>query len=64
MILAGLLLLVTMLFTIKLMQSARVSVVMGITSGLLMIGTASYINFMDYIGLILVGVGILMVIKK
>ena len=60
----GFLLLLTMLMTIKLMQSARVSVVMGITSGLLMMGTASYILWMDYVGLLLIGVGILMIIKK
>lgn len=64
MIVCGLLLLVSILLTIKLMQTARVSVVMGITSGLLMAGTASYIYFIDYVGAILIGVGILMIIKK
>lgn len=64
MILCGFLLFLTVLLTIKLMQTARVSVVMGITSGLLMIGTANYIYFIDFIGLGLIGVGILMIIKK
>jgi len=39
MIICGLLMLVTVVLTVKLMQSARVSVVMGVLSGILMIGT-------------------------
>lgn len=42
MIVCGLLMLFTVLLTIKLMQEARVSVVMGSMAGLLMIGTTNY----------------------
>ena len=56
--------LLTVVLTVKLMQSERVSVVMGIMSGLLMMGTTSYLNAWDFIGCILALCGIGLLIKK
>lgn len=64
MIICGALLLFTTLVIVKLMQQTRVSVSMGVFSGLLIAGTSSYASGMDYLGLLLIGVGVLMLIKK
>jgi len=61
---AGVILLVTLVLTVKLMQTARVSVVMGVLSGLMMVGTAQYIGMQDWVGLGLIGVGIMFLLKK
>jgi hypothetical protein len=60
----GALLLFTVIIVIKLMQQVRVSVVMGVLSGLLIVATTSYVNGMDYIGFVLVILGIGMLLKK
>ena len=64
MIVCGVTFLITMLFMIKLMQNERVSVVMGILSGLLMIGTSSFDVTHEYIGAIVILVGVVLLIKK
>ncbi len=64
MIAFGALLLFTVIIVIKLMQQVRVSVVMGVLSGLLIVATTSYVNGMDYIGFVLVILGIGMLLKK
>ncbi len=60
----GFLMLFTVLASIKLMQNGRVSVVAGIVSGLAMVGTSSYINSIDWVGLALIIGGIIMLIKQ
>jgi hypothetical protein len=60
----GVVLLFTVIITIKLMQLTRVSVVMGVFSGLLIIGTSTYVSGIDYLGLALILVGVIMLIKK
>jgi hypothetical protein len=60
----GVVLLFTIIITIKLMQLTRVSVVMGVFSGLLIIGTSTYVSGIDYLGLALILVGVIMLIKK
>jgi hypothetical protein len=37
---------------------------MGVMSGLMMIGTSSYLGLLDYVGAIIILVGIAFVIKK
>jgi hypothetical protein len=64
MILGGLLMLFTVLVSVKLMQNGRVSVVGGVVSGVVMIGTSSYIYSFDWIGLALIIGGIFMLIKQ
>ncbi len=56
--------LVTVIITVKLMQGGRVSVVMGVMSGVLMIGTSSYLGIIDYIGCILIVCGVSLLVKK
>ena len=64
MIICGFTVLFTVIITIKLMQSERVSVTMGVLSGLVMIGTSSYLYGSDIIGCILIVVGCALLIKK
>lgn len=54
----------TVVSAVKLMQNGQASVVTGITSGIIMAGTASYVGSMDFIGLLLVAGGIVMLIKE
>lgn len=64
MILCGASVLLTMVLTVKLMQTERVSVVMGVLSGILMIGTSSFLNMWDGIGCALILVGIALLVKR
>lgn len=64
MIVCGFTLLFTTVTTIKLMQTERVSVVMGVMSGILMIGTSNFKSTLDYLGSIIIIVGIGLIIKK
>jgi hypothetical protein len=64
MLVCGLSVLATVVLTVKLMQTERVSVVMAVFGGILMAGTAAYLTTVDYIGLALVVVGIILLIKK
>jgi hypothetical protein len=60
----GVVLLFTVIITIKLMQSTSVSVVMGVISGMLILGTSAYASGTDYLGLALIVAGVVMLIKK
>lgn len=64
MIVTGFTMLITIVLTVKLMQSERVSVVMGVMCGIIMLGTSTYLGVLDYIGAILILVGVALVIKK
>lgn len=46
------------------MQTERVSVVMGVMSGLLMIGTCDFSSTLDHIGIVVILVGVALIIKK
>jgi hypothetical protein len=63
-VVGGFVMLFTLLAGIKLMQDGRVSVVMAVTSGIVMMGTAAYTNSIDVVGLALIVAGILLLIKK
>lgn len=64
MIITGITMLITILLTVKLMQSERVSIVMAVMSGLIMMGTSSYMSMVDFIGAAVIFVGVVFVIKK
>jgi hypothetical protein len=64
MIVCGAVILFTVIIIIKLMQMTRVSVVMGVFSGLLVAGTTAYSSGIDYLGLVLIAGGAGMLIKK
>lgn len=64
MIIGGLTILFTTLCTIKLMQTERVSVVMGVMSGIMMIGTSTFNSTYDYAGSLIILVGVGWIIKK
>lgn len=64
MIACGFLLLVCVVVTIRLMQTVRVSVSVGVISGLLIAGTSVYTSKLDYVGVLLVGGGVVMLLKK
>lgn len=63
-IVGGFIMLFTVLVGIKLMQNGRVSVVMAVTSGIVMMGTTAYTNSIDVVGLVLIIGGIIMLLKK
>lgn len=63
-VVGGFVMLFTILVGIKLMQEGRVSVVMAVTSGIIMMGTTAYTSSIDIVGLVLIIAGIVMVIKK
>ncbi len=46
------------------MQSTSVSVVMGVLSGILILGTSPYASGTDYLGLALILAGVIMLLKK
>lgn len=64
MLIGGLVLLVTVVLSIKLMQDGRLSVLLGVTSGIIMIGTSSFGHVIDWVGAGLILVGIVLLIKK
>jgi len=64
MIICGFVMIYTIAATIRLMQQARVSVVMGVFSGLMMVGTSAYTGTIDYIGLILIAMGVILLVKQ
>ena len=63
-IIGGFIMLFTILAGIKLMQNGRVSVVMSVASGIVMIGTSAYLNNLDLVGAVLILGGIVMLVKK
>ena len=54
----------TIILTVKLMQRERVSIVMAIMSGMIMLGTSPYVRMVDYIGAGVVFVGVALTVKK
>ena len=64
MLIGGFTLLVTVILSIKLMQTERVSVVMGVTSGVMMLGTSKYGQLIDWVGAALIIAGVGMLVKK
>ena len=64
MIISGFSMLFTIILTVKLMQSERVSIVMGVMSGVIMVGTSVYFGMLDVIGAVLIGLGIVFIVKK
>jgi hypothetical protein len=64
MLAAGFTVLFTTVLTINLMQSERVSVVMAVMSGLLMIGTNDFSHTLYFVGAVLVLGGVGLMIKK
>ena len=53
----------TMVIVVKLMQMVRVSVVVGVTAGILMAGTTHYNLTREYVGVVMIAVGVLMLLK-
>jgi hypothetical protein len=64
MILSGALMLVTLLVLVKVQQMMRVSVVVGVMAGLLMVGTSAYVSQREYIGVIMILGGIAMMLRN
>jgi len=64
MIITGISMLFTILLTVKVMQNERVSIVMAVMSGIIMIGTSSYVRMVDFIGAGIVFVGVALTVKK
>ncbi len=60
----GLTIYFTVLCTVKLMQNERVSIVMAIFSGIFVLGSSSFWGTTDFIGAILILLGIVFVVKK
>jgi hypothetical protein len=60
----GLTIYFTVLCTVKLMQNERVSIVMAILSGIFVLASSSYWGTTDFIGAILILLGIVFVVKK
>jgi hypothetical protein len=63
-IIGGFVMVFTVLITVKLMQNGRVSVVTGVVSGIIMLGTANYISSIDFVGLILIVGGIFAILQQ
>ncbi len=64
MIVAGFLLLFTLICVIKLMQNARVSVVTSVMSSILMFGTLKSLHSDQWIGALLIIIGVTFVLIK
>ena len=54
----------TIVAGIKLMQRGQASVVTAISSGIIIAGTATYLNALDVLGLLLIANGIVRIIKE
>jgi hypothetical protein len=63
MIVCGVLLLFTVVMLVRVMQQIRVSVVVGVTSGLLMAGTSPYASGREYVGVVMIVIAILMLLR-
>jgi hypothetical protein len=48
---------------VKLSQTSNVSVVTGIMSGIIIIGTSSFVSSTDYVAFIMIGLSILVLLK-
>lgn len=54
----------TVIWTVKLIQRERVSIVMSVMSGIIMLGTTSYFTSTDFVGATLILIGIIFILKK
>lgn len=63
MLICGVGMLFTMVIVVKLMQMVRVSVVVGVTAGILMAGTTHYNLTREYVGVVMIAVGVVMLLK-
>jgi hypothetical protein len=63
MLISGYTVLFNILMIVKLMQSQRVSVVMGVMSGVIIIGTSSFVNMSDYVAFLTIALSILVLLK-
>lgn len=54
----------TVLWIVKLMQGERVSIVTSVMSGIIMLGTSTYFGSTDFIGALLILIGIIFILKK
>jgi hypothetical protein len=63
MFLSGYSILFNVLMVVKLMQTQRVSVVMGVMSGVIIIGTSSFVNMSDYVAFLTIALSILVLLK-
>lgn len=64
MIIGGGVMYFTVIWTVKLMQGERVSIVMAVLSGIIMLGTSSYFTSTDFVGALLILIGIIFILKK
>ena len=64
MLVTGISIYFTVLCTLKLMQSERVSIVMAVYSGIIMIGTSTYFGAIDFVGAALILLGIIFIVKN
>ena len=64
MLVTGLSIYLTVLYTVKLMQRERVSIVMAVFSGIVTIGTSHYFGSGDFVGAALILLGIILIVKK
>lgn len=63
-IIGGFIMYFTILVSIRLMQTTRASVVMAVSSGVIMAGTAPYDSKIDIVGVVLMAIGVIFLIKK
>lgn len=63
MIVCGVIMLFTVVIVIKLMQSIRVSMVVGVTAGIMMAGTSHYMYTREYVGVLCIALGVVMLLK-
>ena len=52
-----------LLLMIKLIQSQRVSMVMGVTSGIIIISATNFVTVSDYVACLLIALSILVLLK-
>lgn len=52
-----------LLLMIKLMQTQRVSMVMGVTSGIIIISATSFVTISDYVACLMIVLSILVLLK-
>jgi hypothetical protein len=64
MVVGGAVMYFTVIWTVKLMQRERVSIVMSVMSGIIMLGTTSYFTSTDFVGAALILIGIIFILKK
>lgn len=64
MIVTGVTMLITLVLLVHLMQHERVSVTVAVISGIMMVGTTSYTHPLDYIGAVVIILGVGLMLKK